>query len=41
MKGNREFAIHLGETDIPIGETELIRVLAMAMSSELGGARWI
>ena len=25
-KGNREFAIPSGETEIPIGETELIRV---------------
>ena len=26
MKGNREFAIHLSVTEIPIGETEVIRV---------------
>ena len=25
-KGNREFATHLGETEIPIGETEKTRV---------------
>jgi len=29
---------HLGETEIHIGVTELSRVLAVAMSSELGGA---
>ena len=30
---------HLGETEIPIGETEVTRVLAVAMSNELDGAR--
>ena len=29
---------HLGETEIPIGETKLIRVSGYAMSSELDGA---
>ena len=30
---------HLGETEIPIGETERLGLLAVAMTSELGGAR--
>ena len=30
---------HLGETEIPIGETDLPRFVAVAMTSELGGAR--
>ena len=29
---------HLGETEIPIGRTELLWFVAVAMSSELGGA---
>ena len=29
---------HLGETEIPIGETEKTRVSGSGMSSELGGA---
>ena len=29
---------HLGETEIPIGETEKTRVCAVAMSTELDGA---
>ena len=29
---------HLGETEIRIGETELLGFLAVAMSYELGGA---
>ena len=29
---------HLGETEIPIGETENTRFLAVAMSIELGGS---
>ena len=29
---------HLGETEIPIGETDLPRFVAVAMTSELGGA---
>ena len=29
---------HLDETEIPIGETEVTRVLEVAMSNELGGA---
>ena len=29
---------HLGDTKIPIGETDLPRFVAMAMTSELGGA---
>ena len=29
---------HLGETEIPIGETDLPRVCAVARTSELGGA---
>ena len=31
---------HLGETEIPIGETELLGFLAVAMSYELGGCGW-
>ena len=32
---------HLGETEIPIGETEKrLGFLAVAMSTELGGSRW-
>ena len=29
---------HLGEIEIPMGETELIRVCGMAMPNELSGA---
>ena len=29
---------HLGETEIPIGRTELLGFVAVAMTSELGGA---
>ena len=29
---------HLGETEIPIGETEKTRFLVVAMSTELGGS---
>ena len=32
---------HLGETEIPIGETKRLGFLALAMSNELGGAGWI
>ena len=32
---------HLGETEIPIGETEKLGFLAVAMSTELSGAGWI
>ena len=30
---------YLGETEIPIGETEKTRVFGTAMSTELGGSR--
>ena len=29
---------HLGETEIPIGETELLGFVAVAMTFEIGGA---
>ena len=29
---------HLGETEIPIGKTDLLRFVAVAMTYELGGA---
>ena len=32
------FQSHLGETEIPIGRTELLGFLAVAMSTELGGS---